>query len=165
MSEVELLPAYDFADASALAPRLVHRCVRELFAYWLSKAAAGRLPRRADLDPLEMRSALGHLAVVEVHRDPLRFRYRLHGAGLAALDGFDMTNKWLDEHPVAAARDRIASSWRRAAEHGRLIHGFRDCFADIRPRRYEVLVLPLAENGATVDKLLVMQSLVDRPTA
>lgn len=162
MAEPELLPAYEFEEAAGLASLLVHPCVRELFAYWRSKAAAGRLPRRGDLDPLEMKSALGHLAVVEVSRDPLRFRYRLHGASLAALDGFDMTNKWLDEHPVPEVRARIASSWRRAAERRQLIHGFRDCFADIRPRRYEVLVLPLAEDGAAVDKLLVMQSLVER---
>ncbi len=162
MAEPELLPAYELGDAPDLEARLVHRCVRELFAYWRSKAAPERLPRRGDLDPLDMRSALGNLAVVEVHREPLRFRYRLHGASMAALDGFDMTNKWLDEHPVPQARGRIASSWRRAAERRQLIHGFRDCFADIRPRRYEVLVLPLAEDGLTVDKLLVMQILVDR---
>jgi hypothetical protein len=162
MAGPELLPAYAMADASALEARLAHRCVKELYAYWRSKAGPDRLPRRPDLDPLEMKSALGHLALVEVHRDPLRFRYRLHGAGLAALDGFDMTNKWLDEHPALQARERIHSSWRRAAEQGVLIHGFRDCFADIRPRRYEVLVLPLAGDGRTVDKLLVMQSLLDR---
>jgi hypothetical protein len=162
MAEPELLPAYALVEAPALEARLVHRCVRELFAYWLSKAEPDRLPRRADLDPLEMKSALGQLAVVEVHREPLRFRYRLHGAGLVALDGFDMTNKWLDEHPAPQARGRIHSSWRRAAEQGLLIHGFRDCFADIRPRRYEVLVLPLAADGRAVDKLLVMQTLLDR---
>ena len=159
MAEPELLPAYD-ADED-LGPRLVEPNARALFAYWRSKAAPGRLPRRCDLDPLDMKCALGHLAVVEVHREPLRFRYRLHGASLAALDGFDMTGKWLDDHPMPEPRQRIHSSWSRAAERGCVIHGFRPCLADIRPRRYEVLVLPLAEDGQTVDKLLVFQTLVD----
>jgi hypothetical protein len=161
MAAVEMLPAYALDDASALERRLVHPRVRKLFVYWRSRAAPGRLPRRGDLDPLEMKPALGHLALVEVQRGPLRFRYRLHGARMAALDGFDMTGKWLDEHPVPTVRERISSSWARAAERRQLIHGFRDCRADIRPRRYEVLVLPLADDGLTVDKLLVLQILLD----
>lgn len=157
MAEAELLPAY--APDREVEPPLVQPSARALLAYWRSKAAPGRFPRRGDLDPVEMKCALGDLAVIEVHRDPLRFRYRLHGATLAQDDGFDMTGKWLDDHPVAQVRGRLASSWRRVAEQGLIVHGFRDCFADaLRPRRYEILVLPLADDGRTVDKLLVLQT-------
>ena len=160
MAEPELLPAFD--PHEPVAPPLVHPAARTLFAYWRGKAAPGRLPGRAEVDPLEMKAALGCLALIEVHRAPLRFRYRLHGAKLAALDGFDLTGKWLDEHPAPVPRRRLHSSWSRAAEQGLVIHGFRPCLDDIRPRRYEILVLPLADDGATVDKLLVFQAVVEK---
>lgn len=159
MSQVELLPAYE--PDESLDAQLAHPSVKALHAYWRAKAAGG-LPRRGDLDPLDMKAALGNMVLIDVHREPLRFRYRLHGASLALRDGFDMTGKWLEEHPEPELRARIQSSWSRAAEQRRIVHGFRDCFADLRRRRYEVLILPLADDGLTVDKLLVLQIHLDR---
>jgi len=160
MADVELLPAYEPDDA--LEDRLAHPSVKALHVYWRGKAGPGRLPGRGDLDPLDMKPALGNMVMIDVHRAPLRFRYRLHGASLVLRDGFDMTGKWLEEHPEPELRARIQSSWSRAAEQRKIVHGFRDCFADLRRRRYEVLILPLADDGRTVDKLLVLQIHLDR---
>ncbi len=65
-----------------MSPELV-----TLYRYWESKLPpAGGLPRRADIDPVEIARArpelMPHLWLVDVLRDPTRFRYRLLGGAL-----------------------------------------------------------------------------------
>ena len=59
-----------------------------LYQYWQSKHRAdGGLPRRADIDPVEIARArptlMPHLWLADVLRDPYRFRYRLLGGALS----------------------------------------------------------------------------------
>src|SRR3546814_16760855 len=68
-----------------------------LYRYWLACRQGRRFPARADLDPLQMRGALGNLPLIEVHRDPLRFRLRLVGTNQTARLGFDPTRLWPDD--------------------------------------------------------------------
>ncbi|MCW5749576.1 MAG: PAS domain-containing protein [Alphaproteobacteria bacterium] len=58
-----------------------------LYRYWESKHGAdGAMPRRRDIDPVEIARAipelLPHVWLVEVLRDPFRFRYRLVGEAI-----------------------------------------------------------------------------------
>ena len=55
------------------------------------------MPARADFDPLDVRYALGCLSLIEVHRDPLRFYFRLDGTKQVDLFGVDCTRRYLDE--------------------------------------------------------------------
>jgi len=149
------LPLY---DASATLDGLVqHPNVARMLAYWQSRRRDGRLPARRDLDPMEFRFVLGSVVIVEVQRNPLRFRYRVHGIDLVQRDGFDLTGKWLTDHPEPQYRERIEKAWGLVVESGRIMHGFRDYQVDGRTRRYEVLILPLADNGTDVDRLFVVQ--------
>lgn len=61
--------------------------IATLHRYWLERHRAdGGLPRRSDIDPLEITRAapdlLPHLWLVDVLRAPYRFRYRLIGGAV-----------------------------------------------------------------------------------
>lgn len=65
-----------------LSPKLAY-----LYGYWLERfRPGGGLPRRGDIDPLEIARVapdlLPHLWMVDVLRDPYRFRYRLVGGAV-----------------------------------------------------------------------------------
>ena len=56
--------------------------VIQLLDYWNAKVTDGRLPSRDDVDPIDLGFILGDLILVDVERDPLRFRFRLMGVGM-----------------------------------------------------------------------------------
>lgn len=64
---------------------------------WASKRKGGALPSKADFPPEEIRPWLGHIMLVDVHADPIRFRVRLMGVRLVNYAGKDYTGRWLDE--------------------------------------------------------------------
>jgi hypothetical protein len=56
-----------------------HPLVRRFYEYWLAIGPEGQLPGRQHLAPEEMVPMLSRMWMLDVHRDPLRFRYRLYG--------------------------------------------------------------------------------------
>jgi hypothetical protein len=74
-----------------------HR-VRRLYDYWLDLCeTGGGLPRRRDMDPLEIADILRWVWMVDVHRDPLRFKFRLFGTAHVETMGIERTGQWIDE--------------------------------------------------------------------
>jgi hypothetical protein len=53
-----------------------HPKPRSLHDYWRSKPASAGLPRKRDIDQVEIGSLLTNVILVSVERDPIRFRYR-----------------------------------------------------------------------------------------
>jgi hypothetical protein len=136
--------------------------LRRLLDYWEQKRAGRRFPARADIDPLDFSYAMGWITLVEVERAPLRFRFRLHGSELFAKYKYDLTGTYLEEHPMpefAAYCDRV---WRDTVERREPTHGFYDQIVDGRARKFEVLRLPLAADGETIDMLLLCTVYSDR---
>lgn len=127
-------------------------------AYWQGKRRAdGRLPARADLDPLEMKPWLGHLSILEVVDGGRDFVFRLYGTDLAEAVGFDMTGKSAADYP--GARSQVLVRTYRAAMAARrpLLSAFVVRFAGrIVMPAWERVVAPLASDGNTVDKLIVL---------
>ncbi|MGH6982157.1 MAG: PAS domain-containing protein, partial [Stellaceae bacterium] len=66
-----------------------------LYDLWAQRRRDRKFPARADFQPADLKLVLGHLSIFEVHRDPLRFRCRLHGSLTAQRLGFDMTGKFM----------------------------------------------------------------------
>ncbi|WP_341703712.1 PAS domain-containing protein [Ferrovibrio sp.] len=135
-----------------LRPRL-----QRLVDYWQAARHGRRLPGRADIDPLQMPWILGDLSLAEVHRQAgggFRFRFRLVGSRVAERLSADFTGKWLDELPspdygrhVAAAFGEVIAARSPFIEH-------LDMVIDGRLRDYDVLRLPLAADGETVDMVM-----------
>jgi hypothetical protein len=130
--------------------------LRNLLEYWQAKRRAlGRLPARADIDPLEMRFALGHLILADVeHGEPMRFRHRLIGTRIVEHAGYDATGLYVDDIPDKELAQRLLHSYRVVVATREPAHDRVGGMVGGRALNLEVLRLPLSSNGATIDMVL-----------
>ncbi|MCW0234532.1 MAG: PAS domain-containing protein [Ferrovibrio sp.] len=140
--------------------KLDQPALQQLQVYWDKKRAGRPYPERADIDPLELRFIIGSLILVDVEPMPLRFRYRLFGTDIAQRQGFDMTGKYLDQHPWPELAAQARKTYIEVIDSGNpaLIrrHGLiNDQYVD-----HQSLILPLG--GSRVEML--MAGVVFTPT-
>jgi hypothetical protein len=135
---------------------IINPSLQRLFVYWDAKRAGGRLPGRADIDPLELGFILGNVLLVEVvGGDPIRFRIRVHGTNLAQRAGYELTGKMLDELPINQFRALARDSFTAVATSGEPFHSCRDRILDGKRHRYETMMLPLFDETGRVNMLLI----------
>lgn len=140
--------------------------LRQLYEYWLSiHPGDGSLPGRQHIDPADFVALLPWVWLVDVQRDPLRFKYRLLSTGQVTVLGREYTGQWLDEaHPTfvtaPAYRQFVA-----AVERAEIGYRSGDTLVVLQKdyRSMERLIMPLARNGKDVDMLLGI-STYQRPT-
>jgi hypothetical protein len=129
--------------------------LRRLYEYWDAARRGRPMPARADIDPVEFGWALGNLSLIDVLPDG-RFRWRLDGTNIVDFFRCDMTGKELDAYPHADAVGRMRENFGKAVET-RAPHYFVSRYdTDRRSWRYQTLVLPLSDDGETVNMLLQM---------
>lgn len=129
--------------------------LRRLYAYWNGKRTGQALPGRAALDPIDFSYALANVALVDVLREPLRFYFRVVGTEIARRDGVDLTGRYAEDHPLPQYRALLRQAYSDVVAAAAPAIFRRDRLMDDRLRQYEVLYLPLAADGVTVDMLLV----------
>ena len=141
------------ADPTDLAPEL-----SEVIDYWNERRGARAMPRRQDIDPFELRRHLPLFSLVDVLDGGQDFRFRLLGTGITGYFGRDSTGKTVREAYATAAPEVM--SW--------MLDSMNNVVATKRPGRmrgllravqkdhvtFEVLHLPLSEDGETVSMLL-----------
>lgn len=140
----------DTTIAAVTAPEL-----HALYAQWKTRCRGGRLPSPREIDPLDLPKLMGLLLTLDVHRDPLRFLYRYTGATLVARTGLNVVGTFVDEHPDMAFRQIAHGVLSDVVARARPYATARDMFIDDRLRRYDMLALPLATDGAIVDRILI----------
>lgn len=135
--------------------RFIHPQLDALIRYWESKRRAGRLPGRADIDPVELKPFLGNIFMLDVVGEPRRFRYRLVGTKIVDYVARDSTGKFQEEaySPAQAAENNAMYRWicenkRPLRNYGVINWVGREFF------KYEIANLPLAGDGETVDIIL-----------
>ncbi len=129
--------------------------IARLYAYWAGKRRGRAFPSRVDIDPMEFAYILGWVILVDVLRDPLRFKFRIYGSELVNRMGFDLTGKYLSDHPSAEFRAHVEQQWGQVIDRGAAAHSRFDRWVDGRHMRFESLRLPLSSDGATIDMMLV----------
>lgn len=125
--------------------------------YWVrATPAPGRLPARRDIDPAELaalsRDVLPHLWLLDVE-GPGLFRLRLIGTEIKAAGSPGKPGDYVHDHDPT----------------GRTLHGIQRVVDDKEPQFYrgppnmphaadtpdlEVVLMPLADDGVTVNKVL-----------
>lgn len=127
-----------------------------LLEYWQAKRRTlGRLPARADIDPLEMRFALGHLILADVEPgDPIRFRHRLIGTRIVEHAGYDATGLYVDDIPDQELARRLTESYRTVIATREPVHDRVNGMVGGRPLNLEILRLPLSQDGTTIGMVL-----------
>jgi hypothetical protein len=146
-------PAFhtDFASEDLTDPKL-----RELHAIWLEKCEAGRLPSRADFDPVELPPALlPWITIFDIEGE--RLRIRLVGTGIVQALGMDNTGRYVDELPNT---EMLHARARWVVENAKpfYVTDMTMVWDEERWGRYSVLCAPLATDGIHVDKLLYLMS-------
>ena len=138
-------------------PSLVihHAELRRLYDYWMAKKGDLVAPPRSAIEPVEIRSILPRLLLIDVIGDPPRFRVRLAGTDVAYHYGAEITGKFVDELDldeighIALAEYRDATRLRQP-----MVHQWEYTKHDGRHLKYERLILPLSSDGQAVDMLL-----------
>jgi hypothetical protein len=122
---------------------------------WLALRHATTFPKRADFDPLQFGYVLGRLSLLQVHRNPLRFQYRIHGTESARWLGFDLTGKFFDEGRDPEWAELGSRHLAQVANTGLpSLERHFDQFVDHRVLNIEALVMPLSSDGVSVDYLI-----------
>jgi hypothetical protein len=128
--------------------------LRQVYAYWASKIVGGRLPARAAIDPTEIPRLLPFVFLVDVERDPQRFRFRLVGTQICAWAGRDATGLYTDEPAFGPKGAALARQYAEVVARRRSLYIEQPAG---RPERdfifYDKLVLPLSADGAQVNML------------
>jgi PAS domain-containing protein len=132
--------------------------VARLWQYWRSiHPSAGGLPGRQHVEPLDMADLLAWLWLVDVAREPLRFRFRLVGTGHRRMLGTDVTGRWIDEAlPGFEQQEGYGDFIAGAAGQIRYCRRPPEFPLDRSCAAIERILLPLARDGASVDMLLGM---------
>jgi hypothetical protein len=124
--------------------------------YWRLKAGARRMPRRTDIDPVDIKAFLPRITLVDVVPDARRFVYRLVGTEEVASRGSDPTGRSVVEAYFAASAEESLGYYEHVAQTGALC-----CFrGDYRApdgalEKQDVIFLPLSEDGETVSIIMV----------
>lgn len=139
------------SESENILSNLKNDYLRKLYLYWQDRRGDRAFPARKDLDPIDFRYIIGNILLIDVLQNPLRFRCRLHGTNLSERAGYDMTGKMVDELPGDENRtvlvDRLhwLMEWRKPFA---ISHTWR---LDDHDHRYEVIWLPLSDDGTTIN--------------
>jgi hypothetical protein len=124
-----------------------------LHQYWLSKHVDGRLPSRADIDPIiDIPQLVKNLILIDA-RD--NFTYRLVGSEVIERHGINMTGK---QSGTSGQIPKAVTKWQAAVDY---------VSRELKPRllvsrignndvaRNVMLILPLADREGRIEMLLV----------
>ncbi|MFN4311574.1 MAG: PAS domain-containing protein [Ferrovibrio sp.] len=127
--------------------------LQRLLAYWQSKCGPdGRLPGRTDLDPLDLRTLLPNIYLIDVLPEG-GFRVRLLGEAHVAVYGPGLVGRTIDDifPPHSAAEfNRLYSAVVRRRTHV-INQGQVTWWQSHEWLRYEGLHAPLAADGVRID--------------
>ncbi|WP_299376069.1 PAS domain-containing protein [uncultured Kiloniella sp.] len=132
------------------APHLI-----KLFDYWKSLPRIKELPARTDVDPLAIPSLLPYCELIDVHRNPLDFEYRLVGTLIDEITMGSYTGKRISEIPTQNPPSRMFSLYERVVQEREPVRTILPYVGDLPGiKDVESLVLPLSRDGNEVDMLL-----------
>jgi hypothetical protein len=140
--------------------------VLALNEYWNSLRGAGGIPAKASFDPAQVKRLLPYLTVEEIHREPLRVRFRLVGTEQARFAAMDYTGRWLHElpwHPNVIV-DLLRNYRRLIATRAPVFGASRYAWSDGFEKAFEWALFPLTRDGAEVDHVIGIEdfSMIDR---
>jgi hypothetical protein len=129
-------------------------------AYWSRRRGARTMPRRADINPKDIVSALPLVFIVGICQ-PLRFQFRLVGSAICARWHDDFTGKWLDELDYDGEREAVLAQYASVAQIGapradevEFVNG------EGRYLHYRRMLLPLGEEDQMPNMLIGIQKVV-----
>jgi hypothetical protein len=114
--------------------------------------------------PEDIVPLLSRLWMLDVFRNPLRFRYRLVGTDITRSVRRELTGLWLDEaQPESVQNVKLRDRYRFILETGRATWRRGATLWDRDPthRLVENCLAPLATDGVTIDKIIAVSVILD----
>jgi hypothetical protein len=159
-------------DVSTMRDLLLRRQATSVllqgYDYWETKRGARAMPARADLDPIEMKSILPNVVLMDVLRDhkpgwPLDFRYRLMGSTVDAHMSRRFTGLCMSELPQQQPGSEMWQNFSAVTTEAQprfnrvpYVGPHRDFLSVID------LVMPLSNDGRTVNMLISIVDFIPR---
>ncbi len=130
-----------------------------LVRYWRSRCAEGRLPARADIDPVALPYILPNIFLMDVRREEelhRRFRFRLFGTELARVHGRDLTGRTFHEALEPEPADgAVRHAMRVVEERIPLFVAGKTLYVRNKEwLNFENCMLPLQDEGGAVNMIL-----------
>ncbi len=107
----------------AFRAQLVIAEQRQLFDYWLKRAAQAPMPARRDIRPSDIAHLLPNISLIEIHPLSCRFRFRLAGTRMRDIYDREVTGLYLDEVDWGGRADYWHAAHQRVADTGRPAQG------------------------------------------
>lgn len=126
-----------------------------LYAYWDALRGRGLPPRRADIDPLDMRAFLPHVFLTETADHIDDFRFRLYGTAVVEGFGEDRTGRRFEQHAYIENVHEVNAGYLFVRDNGRphyLPNRVVSHWLDYRG--YSRLLLPLFGDGDRVEMII-----------
>jgi hypothetical protein len=147
------------------ASTVVHPKLQNLLTFWNCCRGSRTLPRRSAIPAEDFKPWMGHIMMIEPEGTRPRFRVRLHGTRLYGYHGQDLTGWYLDEAVAEPEHGRIVAPYVAAMRTGGpQFDVIASPFAGGTVHQLSRLVLPCAEDGTSVDRLIVGMYLHSRPS-
>lgn len=136
--------------------------VRDLYDYWTRIRGDRLMPRRQDIDPVDVWSLLPYVHLSEWHINPDRVFFRIAGTELVATAGVELRGRWLNEMvSEESAREQTMSLYYRVVAARVPIFGRTDgSTLRLGVEFFEWVLCPLSDNGKTVTHFLGLEDYV-----
>jgi hypothetical protein len=129
------------------------------YELWTALRGNRAMPSRKDLDPLQIGTEfLPNLMLIDVLREPRRYRYRLIGTHVVTASGEDRTGRMFENVGFFKVHPVVVEQYERVVDTGQPLHSLEPFMNFRSGSTYEVdrLLLPLSSDGRTVDMLVVL---------
>ena len=96
---------------------------RHIYDYWLSISGEREYPSRADINPAHIVRLLPFVSLIDIHRSPLDFRYRLSGTMLRDVFERELTGDCINAFSKDQKRDYWFNALERLSKTGKPSQG------------------------------------------
>jgi hypothetical protein len=136
--------------------------VRGLYDYWQQARGDRAMPRRADIDPIDIWSLLPYVHMSEWHSEPRDVYFRIAGTEIVATAGKEYRGRWLNEMlSDPDDREQIMSLYVRVVATRVPIFGRTGGSSSrLGVDFFEWILCPLSEDGKTVTHFLGLEDYV-----
>lgn len=144
--------------------------LREFYDYWSQCRNNRAIPRRKDIDPVDIPQLLPSLMLLEVHPAPhgdYHFWFRLVGTAICDIAGTDLTGRWLHEmfYPGPYVSYLVGLN-REVVKLGRPTYSRTVLMlgGGVHHRTTSRVICPLGEDPGQVTMIVACQVFDSRPT-
>lgn len=130
---------------------------RFLFDLWQKKSKNGKLPARSDFNPIELKSILPNIVLMDVRQNPLNISFRLMGSFITNIIKENHTGKNLQNIP-STQEGMIRLTWLIEQKKPYFLCKIIPEWAPVDYRDYNTIALPLAVDGSNVDMIMTLTS-------